>query len=119
VKKLPATKKPKILFRDSEWNDADRLQMALLGTPYETANVQYYVESARNWSDGDNNRKVDWLATVKNWMARDMTEGKFITTDFKPQQKNKNGTGKQPTGGDVSLKRIFNTIDEFYSKTGQ
>lgn len=79
------TKASPHLFKDSDIFDIAIFTEKLQGTNYEGANVEYYHESANNWSQSGNNKKIDWLATVKNWMARDMTAGKFITKDFKNQ----------------------------------
>lgn len=82
-------KKNPILFRESEFFEKKTFAAALENTQYEPANADYYHEVVLNWSDSKNAKKVNWLATVKNWMARDMTEGKFITKDFKPPQNGK------------------------------
>lgn len=120
-KKPPEPKKIKKLFRESEFYDIDRLSLALMGTAYQEANVRYYHESALNWSESNGEKKMDWLATLKNWMARDMTAGKFITNDFKISQKNGNSkqqNGKQPTGSEVSTSSIARTITELYYGAG-
>jgi hypothetical protein len=94
--KAPGAKILPHLFKDSDIFDIAIFTEKLQGTNYEGANVEYYHESANNWSQSGNNKKIDWLATVKNWMARDMTAGKFITKDFKNQNVI---NGKQGTNG--------------------
>lgn len=105
------------LFTESDFFEKTRLAAALTGTQYDAANVDYYHEQALNWSESKNEKKSNWLATLKNWMARDMTEGKFITKNFKPPV---NGikSGIKPTGGEVSNFDLATTIAKHYSKPG-
>lgn len=70
-------KKPKLLFRDSPVFEISSFRMAFLGTAYEHANLEHYHEAALSWSDGDENKKSDWVATVRGWMSRDLSEGKL------------------------------------------
>jgi hypothetical protein len=51
----------------------------LAGSAYAGANLEYYHELVKNWSESKQARKKDWLATVKNWMLRDFKEGKLVT----------------------------------------
>lgn len=81
VKVLP------ILFRDSIYNDIEVFSAAFIGTQYEGANFNFYYEKVKNWSDSKNNKKVDWIATAKNWMADDMANNKFIDINFNPNAK--------------------------------
>ena len=81
VKVLP------ILFRDSIYNDIEVFSSAFIGTQYESANFNFYYEKVKNWSDSKNNKKVDWIATAKNWMADDMANNKFIDINFNPNAK--------------------------------
>jgi hypothetical protein len=81
VKVLP------ILFRDSIYNDIKVFSEAFLGTQYEGANFNFYYEKVKNWSDSKNNKKIDWIATAKNWMADDMANNKFIDINFNPNAK--------------------------------
>jgi hypothetical protein len=84
VKVLP------ILFRDSIYNDLKVFSEAFLGTQYEGANFNFYYEKVKNWSDSKNNKKIDWIATAKNWMADDMANNKFIDINFNPNAKRTN-----------------------------
>jgi hypothetical protein len=61
-----------------------------LGTQYEHANFDYYFEVIKNWSDSKGEKKKDWIATAKNWMAKDMTNGKFIDINYKPNANTNN-----------------------------
>ncbi len=75
----PLKKIQKVLFRESEFfGHPECLAAALAGTRYQNADIGHYYEAMLNWSDANNERKVDWLATAKNWMSRDLSEGKFV-----------------------------------------
>ena len=76
------------IFRDSIYNDFEIFKQSFLGTQYEGANFNYYYEIIKNWSDSKGEKKKDWLATAKNWMARDMKEGKFVDKNFIPNGNN-------------------------------
>lgn len=79
-KKPPAQK---VLFRDSAFFEFSAFLMGFAGIPdYENANFKHYYDSALNWSDSKGEKKVDWIATVKNWMNRDILENKFITKNY-------------------------------------
>lgn len=75
------------LFVDSEVNTIEKFEQSFIGTQYEIANFNYYFEVIKNWSDSKGEKKKDWIATAKNWMARDLTEGKFIDKNYNPNAK--------------------------------
>ena len=75
------------LFVDSEVNTIEKFEQSFIGTQYEVANFNYYFEIIKNWSDSKGEKKKDWIATAKNWMARDLTEGKFIDKNYNPNAK--------------------------------
>lgn len=79
---MPTTKKH--LFTESPYYDKEKLTIALFGTKYQDADIDYYHEKAELWSESKKEKKVDWLATIKNWMLTNMREGKFIDKNFKP-----------------------------------
>ena len=89
-KKVIKVKDIPILFRDSIYNDIEVFSASFLGTQYEGANFNFYYEKVKNWSDSKNNKKVDWIATAKNWMADDMANNKFIDINFNPNAKRTN-----------------------------
>lgn len=84
-------KKTDHLFSESPFFDLETFSKQFTGTQYEGANFHYYHEVINNWSASNGNKKKDWIATAKNWMASDMTKGKFIDNKFNP---NNNGTTK-------------------------
>lgn len=89
-KKVIKVKDIPILFRDSIYNDIEVFSASFLGTQYEGANFNFYYEKVKNWSDSKNNKKVDWIATAKNWMADDMANNKFIDINYNPNAKRTN-----------------------------
>ena len=89
-KKVIKVKDLPILFRDSIYNDIIVFSASFLGTQYEGANFNFYYEKVKNWSDSKNNKKVDWIATAKNWMADDMANNKFIDINYNPNAKRTN-----------------------------
>jgi hypothetical protein len=75
------------LFVDSDVNTIEKFEKSFIGTQYEIANFNYYFEVIKNWSDSKGEKKKDWIATAKNWMARDLTEGKLIDKNYNPNAK--------------------------------
>jgi hypothetical protein len=84
ISKETKPKKTDHLFSESPFFDFDLFCTQFVGTQYEHANFNYYHEVISNWSASNGNKKKDWIATAKNWMAGDMTKGKFIDNKFKP-----------------------------------
>lgn len=72
------------LFSETEYVDIENFKAAFIGTQYEEANFAYYHEVIKNWSDSKGEKKLNWIATAKNWMARDLKEGKFVHLNYKP-----------------------------------
>jgi len=81
VKEIP------ILFRDSIYIDIEIFSSTFIGTQYENANFNYYHEVINNWSNSGGNKKIDWIATARGFMARDMKDGKFVDINFNPNAK--------------------------------
>lgn len=105
----PKIKKEKVfqmIFRESEIFEKQKFKEGLVGTQYQDANIDHYHEIILNWSDSKNAKKVNWLATAKNWMARDITDGKFI--------KKQNGTlpSNQATAANGSKKNAGGSIED-------
>ncbi len=82
-KQKPSDKVPKVLFRDTEFvllaDGRKRFRAALIARnpAYELADTDYYYERALNWSDNDN-WKVNWVATVANWITDDASKNKLV-----------------------------------------
>ena len=67
----------KILFEESPYFDKDLFKEQFKGTDYEVADLDYYYEAIKNWSASGGNKKIDWIATARNFMLGDMQKGKF------------------------------------------
>jgi hypothetical protein len=93
VRNTPKEKKSKVkesklkLFNETEFLDIEIFSKKFIGTQYENANFNYYHEVINNWSSAGGNKKVDWIATARGFMARDMKEGKFVDINFNPNAK--------------------------------
>ena len=75
------------LFNETEFIDIEIFSQKFIGTQYENANFNYYHEVINNWSSAGGNKKLDWIATARGFMARDMKEGKFVDINFNPNAK--------------------------------
>lgn len=83
------------LFSETEYLDIELFKAAFIGTQYEEANFAYYHEVIKNWSDSKGEKKLDWIATAKNWMAKDIKDGKFVHLNYKPNEQRTNTNNKQ------------------------
>jgi hypothetical protein len=90
---------PKCRFKESEFFDKTVFEQALVGTQYEQANVDWYHENLNNWSESKGETRADWLATAKNWIAKDMKDGKFVRKNDLLINPQKNGNTVQFTNG--------------------
>jgi len=79
-----------ILFKESNINNLETFTHSFLGSQYEHANFAYYFEVVSNWAASKAEKKIDWIAAVRGWMARDLKDGKFIKNDYNPQKNVKN-----------------------------
>jgi hypothetical protein len=64
----------KHLFKDSIYFDKHKFKEAL--SDWSKEKLAYYFDSLLTWSN-EGNKKIDWIATAKNWHARDLKEGKI------------------------------------------
>jgi len=97
-----SSKKPS-LFSDSEFFDLDKFENEILkDEKYMCFDIKYYFEALKNWSE-ENNKKINWIATAKNWMLRDSKDGKAkviqsmqaIKDDFAKYDFDENGNFKR------------------------
>lgn len=65
-----------ILFRDSIYFDKQKFIEDFETNDYKFFDGNYYYESALNWSNSGNKKKINWVATAKNWALRDLKDGK-------------------------------------------
>lgn len=70
----------KCLFSESRYFDTEEFKKAFAGTDYGNfAELGYYYEAVLNWSSSGGHKKVDWIATARNFMLGDKREGKLVT----------------------------------------
>lgn len=82
--KPPEKKKKKsvsILFVESPYYDLELFKMQFSGTAYEYCDLEIYYEKIKNWSASGGNKKIDWIATARNFMLADKEKGKLILKD--------------------------------------
>lgn len=77
VKKVNNVKKVKkeqpTLFRDCPFLELDLFKLQFFGIEkYQDFDLSEYHENLLNWSNSKGEKKLDWIATAKNWMNRDL-----------------------------------------------
>ena len=79
AKLLPTPRKKSVscLMSESAYAAVAPFCAALVGTDYEHADLTYYHEVITNWSLSGSNKRTDWIATTKNWILKDKTDGKL------------------------------------------
>jgi hypothetical protein len=100
--------KPDLLFKDSPYADKALFLAALKESEYGKANLEYYYEIVKNWSESKQARKKDWIATVKNWMLRDFKEGKLVTHEL--------SNHAQPTATNTAGKNGYTVLGDAVDK---
>lgn len=94
------TKKNKLhLFSESEFFNFEKFESEFVNTDYEVADLKFYHEAVKNWSASKNEKKIDWIATARNFMLRDIQSNKLQL---------KHGSIKQPDKS--QLERLLRTI---------
>ena len=77
-KKSKGTRERSCLFSNSKFADFDKFRSEIeKAEKYAGADIEYYYECVKNWSDAKGVKREDWIATAKNWMLRDFNEGKL------------------------------------------
>ena len=64
---------PKHLFSESTYFDKHKFKEAF--QDWNSEKLKYYYESLLTWSN-EGNKKIDWIATARQWASRDEREGK-------------------------------------------
>ena len=90
-------------FSDSEFFVFEEFEKQFKGTDYEVADLRFYYENVKNWSAGVGNKKLDWIATARNFMLKDRQENKLIL---------KNGNKQQSSTGKSKAQEQFERITE-------
>ena len=73
IKNKKDNNKSKHLFSDSIYMNKHKFKDAL--TDWNSEKLKYYYESLLTWSN-EGNKKIDWIATARQWASRDEREGK-------------------------------------------
>lgn len=77
-KESKGTRERSCLFSNSKFADFDKFRSEIeKAGKYAGADIEYYYECVKNWSDAKGVKREDWIATAKNWMLRDFNEGKL------------------------------------------
>jgi hypothetical protein len=76
VKKDKKVKKVEILFVESPFFENIQLIEEKIGEKYQIYNINYYYECVLNWSEGKQQRRSDWLATMRGFILRDAKDNK-------------------------------------------
>jgi hypothetical protein len=99
--------KPTVLFRETEFvtlaDGPERFKRALINRnpAYELADLDYYYSAVLNWSDQNENRKIDWIATAAGFILGDERKGGFK----KPKTNLQNGSSTTINGVDLDRAR--------------
>lgn len=72
-----------ILLRDSEFFNNVPLLKDKIGLDYGHYDLEFYYKSALAWSD-NGNKKIDWVATIRNFILRDEKDNKAKILHKKP-----------------------------------
>lgn len=102
-------------FGESIYNDIEIFKQKFIGSQYEGANFKYYHEVIKNWSDSNNNKKKDWIAAAKNWMASDIRDGKFIDNNFKPKD-NATTNNYSRTSPKITSEQLYEAHTKFFNE---
>lgn len=65
-----------ILFRHSKYFNQIEEFKAAFDAKYQHYDLEYYYQRVLNWSDSGENKKVDWIATTRNFILGDERDGK-------------------------------------------
>ena len=70
-------KKVKHLFSESPYFDKDKFLERFQGEYEAGVDVEYYYNAVADWSASNGQKKMDWIATARNWMRKDDADGKL------------------------------------------
>lgn len=74
------------LFKDSEFYNFDLFEAQFKNTDYEQADLRYYYEAVKNWSASKGEKRLDWVATARNFMLKDVQQNKLILKNGRTNQ---------------------------------
>lgn len=93
--KKVATKKEKskeILFSQSDVAEFSEFEKRFLDSDYKLFDLRFYYEAVKNWSESKEAKKINWVATARGFMLRDVQDGKakMKNAEIVQQQNKKN-----------------------------
>ena len=67
------------LFKNSPYFIKEDFIDSFKGSEYELADLDFYYESVKNWSESKGALKKDWKAVARNFMLIDRKDNKLVT----------------------------------------
>jgi len=65
------------LFKDDEFSDFEKFRNEFKDGEFKDADLKYYFDSFMDWSNSKGEKKIDWIATIRNGMRKDLKENKL------------------------------------------
>lgn len=78
------TDEPLCLFCNSRFADFERFSAHFSGDDYAGVNLRHYYEAVKNWSAAKRVKRNDWIATARNFMQKDFSEGRLVRIQASP-----------------------------------
>ena len=69
------------MFKADALYKFENFKKYFIDSKYKNADLEYYHECVKNWADSKGIKKKDWAATARNFMLRDLKEGKLKTSN--------------------------------------
>jgi hypothetical protein len=69
------------MFKADALYKFENFKKYFIDSKYQNADLEYYHECVKNWADSKGIKKKDWAATARNFMLRDLKEGKLKTSN--------------------------------------
>ena len=67
----------KCLFENSRFADYNAFAAEFTAPEFANIDILYYYNAVKDWSASDGNKKKDWIATTRNFIRRDIENGKL------------------------------------------
>jgi hypothetical protein len=71
-------KEKKCLFKNSKFYNKELFINEFTDTDYKDADLNYYYELVKNWSESNNAMRINWIAVTRNIILRDKKDGKIV-----------------------------------------
>ena len=75
--------KRKKLMKNSNVSIQDIKESFLKADDLKSADANYYFNAALDWSDSNNQMRVDWIATIRGFARRDLRDNKLKVSNHK------------------------------------